>query len=145
MASTESKSIPDTPQILDRTMARLMRMQFVRSLPALALCLVVCVALALFPSAAARAEAGPVAVGENFGTTTDAKGMHHYVSFRINPPRMGSWRVEGPAPSFSPFGGTNPDPWPQEHPYYVLAGFHWPDNVDPYLYLKPSDFKLYSK
>ena len=80
--------------------------------------------------------------GENFGTTTDSLGLHHYVSFRINPPHFGNWRVEGPVVSWLP-GGTNPTPWPQKTPYYVLAGFHFPDNLNPYLFLKPSDYRLY--
>jgi hypothetical protein len=84
--------------------------------------------------------------GEKFGETRDASGLHHYVSFRIDPPRMGTWRVEGPLPSWFP-GGTNSDPWPQTSPDYVLAGFHWPDPPfpGPSCCLKPSYYRLYEK
>jgi len=87
-------------------------------------------------TATCQPEPSPI-YGESFGTVTDEQGLHHYVSFRINPPRIGNWRVECPwkVPSCSV--------WPQDSPHYVLAGFRWPDNVDPYLFMIPSDFRLY--
>ncbi len=94
--------------------------------------------------------------GEKFGTcrgtctTEDEKGeLHHYVYFRIDPPRIPSkgWRVEGPVPSWFPLGGTDPDPWPQKFPDYVRAGFHWrdPPFPGPECCIKPSNYRLYER
>lgn len=104
------------------------------------------IAGALMATGAGEAAAAPqlVAYGAYFDQVKDAKGWHHYVTFFIKPARYGNWQVVGPVGTSSPMGGTNPKPWPQRSPNYVQAGFHFPDGVNPYLFRKPSEYRLYS-
>lgn len=91
------------------------------------------------PMGAPAYAAQTVFSGSYFGQVRDSKGIHNYVVFNTNGMRRDCWRITAPWG----YGWTSPGAWPQVSSYYVQAGFHWWDNVSPYRFLKPADFKLY--